>query len=90
MRASHLKEFFLISPSEALSQISMLLKCEPYFINEINYKKFEHFSLGYKSQEKKAIFNDNQAPNICPKCLKEMRNLKKGGFKCIKCGALYR
>lgn len=28
--------------------------------------------------------------NICSKCNLEMRSLKKGGFKCRKCGSIYR
>jgi tRNA(Ile2) C34 agmatinyltransferase TiaS len=88
------REFFKISPSNALEIIQELFELEPEFINE---ERLTYYESKFKLQKPvEEVENDNtqsiiiRKENICPKCKIEMRNLKKGGYKCRKCRSIFR
>jgi len=77
------KEFFHATyeqAKEAILSTDLTIDLIEYSKNIHNFKKRKPAQSTFTNLEE----------NICPKCNIEMRTLKKGGFKCRKCGSLFR
>jgi len=93
------REFFNLSPGEAILRTIEILKSDPVkvFSNEVRNieSKWGELQAGAGSNvvdESKLnkLISVKSRDGVCPKCDLEMRKLKKGGWKCRKCGSIYR
>ena len=92
------REFFDIDLLEGIDQIEKFLGKEPIFVDQDEIKKFNNarvkpvkpLAQEPPSKEHPETMDQILKAGICPKCNIKMRPLKKGGFKCRKCGSMYR